>query len=131
MKEVRKVNVMFNKNGQGFTTTRISLPVPFVRELGINEENREAIIYLENNKIIIEKGDKIMEKRFEMFLKENVKNEDFSLEAYIDDLTSQWCNTGILEYELSSSESKDGISHTFEYSLEELQELGYGIPDEE
>lgn len=127
MKEVRKVNVMFNKNGQGFTTTRISLPVPFVRELGINEENREAIIYLENNKIIIEKGDKIMEKRFKLFLDEFVKNKEYSLEAYIDDLTTQWSNTGILEYELSSFESIDNTTHTFRYSLEELQELGYGF----
>lgn len=130
MKEVRKVNIIFSKNGQGSVTTKISLPVPFVRELGITEENREAIIYLENKKIIIEKGENIMEKRFEIFLKENIKNEDFSLEAYIDDLTSQWCNSGMLEYELSSSESNDGMSHTFKYSLEELQELGYGIPEE-
>lgn len=130
MKEVRKVNIIFSRNGQGSVTTKISLPVPFVRELGITEENREAIIYLENKKIIIEKGENIMEKRFEMFLRENIKNEDFSLEAYIDDLTSQWCNTGMLEYELSASESNDGMSHTFKYSLEELQELGYGIPEE-
>jgi hypothetical protein len=131
MKEVRKANVMFNKNGQGFVTTRIALPVPFVKELGISEKNREVIIYLDYNKIVIEKGEKIMEKRFEMFLKKNVKNKNFDLEAYIDDLTSQWCNTGILEYELSSSESIDGTPHTFAYSLEELQELGYGIPEED
>lgn len=67
-----------------------------------------------------------MEERFKRFLDEYVKfNYDF--DAYIDDLTSQWCNTGMLEYELSSAESIDNNTHTFNYTLEELQELGYGI----
>lgn len=67
-----------------------------------------------------------MKERFKRFLDEYVKfNYDF--EAYIDDLTSQWCNTGMLEYELSSAESIDNNTHTFNYTLEELQELGYGI----
>ena len=67
-----------------------------------------------------------MKERFKSFLDEYVKfNYDF--EAYIDDLTSQWCNTGMLEYELSSAESIDNNTHTFSYTLEELQELGYGI----
>ena len=67
-----------------------------------------------------------MKERFKKFLDEYVKfNYDF--DAYIDDLTSQWCNTGMLEYELSSAESIDNIAHTFNYTLEELQELGYGI----
>lgn len=67
-----------------------------------------------------------MKERFKRFLDEYVKfNYDF--EAYIDDLTSQWCNTGMLEYELNSAESIDNNTHTFNYTLEELQELGYGI----
>lgn len=67
-----------------------------------------------------------MKERFKNFLDEYVKfNYDF--DAYIDDLTSQWCNTGMLEYELSSAESTDNNTHTFNYTLEELQELGYGI----
>lgn len=66
-----------------------------------------------------------MKERFKKFLDEYVKfNYDF--DAYIDDLTSQWCNTGMLEYELSSAESIDNNTHTFNYTLEELQELGYG-----
>lgn len=66
-----------------------------------------------------------MKERFKKFLDEYVKfNYDF--DAYIDDLTSQWCNTGMLEYELSSAESIDNNTHIFNYTLEELQELGYG-----
>lgn len=67
-----------------------------------------------------------MKERFKRFLDEYVKfNYDF--DAYIDDLTSQWCNTGMLEYELSSAESIDNNTHIFDYTLKELQELGYGI----
>ena len=66
-----------------------------------------------------------MKERFKKFLDEYVKfNYDF--DAYIDDLTSQWCNTGMLEYELSSAETKTGNAELFNYTLEELQELGYG-----
>ena len=68
-----------------------------------------------------------MKERFKSFLDKYVKQSDYNFNAYIDDLTSQWCNTGMLEYELNSAESKDGNSHLFNYTLEELQELGYGI----
>ena len=57
---------------------------------------------------------------------ENGKITDITAKDF-DDLTSQWCNTGMLEYELSSAESIDNNTHTFNYTLEELQELGYGI----
>ncbi len=66
-----------------------------------------------------------MKERFKSFLDEYVKCS-YDFDAYIDDLTSQWCNTGLLEYELSSTESIDNVTHTFDYTLEELQELGYG-----
>lgn len=67
-----------------------------------------------------------MKERFKSFLDKYVKNGDYNFEAYIDDLINQWGNTGMLEYELSSAESIDNNTHTFNYTLEELQELGYG-----
>lgn len=67
-----------------------------------------------------------MKERFKSFLDKYVKF-DYNFDAYIDDLTSQWCNTGMLEYELSSAESVTGKPELFSYTLEELQELGYGI----
>lgn len=54
-KNIRKANIMFNKNGNGFTTTRITIPVGWTKELGFSEEDKEAKISLDNNKIIIEK----------------------------------------------------------------------------
>lgn len=56
MKETRKANVIFNKNGNGFLTTKITIPVPFIKELGFTEEDKEAIITIDGEKIIIEKG---------------------------------------------------------------------------
>lgn len=53
--KIRTANVMFNKNGNGFTTTRVSLPVPFVKALGITENDRLVIIELDDNKITIRK----------------------------------------------------------------------------
>lgn len=51
----RKANMMFNKNGNGFDTTRITIPVVWTKKLGFTQDDREAIIRLEENKIIIEK----------------------------------------------------------------------------
>ncbi len=55
MKEARKANIIFNKNGNGFLSTKITLPVPWIKELGFSENDKSAIIKIEKNKIIIEK----------------------------------------------------------------------------
>ena len=60
MKEIRKANILFNKTGQGSTTTRITLPVGWVKELKFDEEDRLAIIEIDNNKIVIRKAEKNM-----------------------------------------------------------------------
>lgn len=53
--EQRKAKVLFNKNGNGYTTTRITLPVPWIQELDLNPEDRDVKITLKDKKIIIEK----------------------------------------------------------------------------
>ena len=53
--EKRKANIMFNKNGNGNLTTRISLPVPWIKEMELDENNREVVIEFENNEIKIKK----------------------------------------------------------------------------
>lgn len=60
MKELRNANVIFNKNGNGFVSTKITLPVPWVKELGFSEIDKNAIIEIENEKIIIRKKEKDM-----------------------------------------------------------------------
>ena len=52
---MRKANDIFGKNGNGFVSTKIALPVPWIKKLGFTEDNKNAIISLQDNKIIIEK----------------------------------------------------------------------------
>lgn len=57
--ETRKARVIFNKAGgsasKGSQTTRITLPIRWVREMGITEASREVNITFQNGRIIIEK----------------------------------------------------------------------------
>lgn len=54
--EPRILNVSFAKSKSGSTTTRLTLPITWLRELGITEEDREVIVKMEGDKIIIEKN---------------------------------------------------------------------------
>lgn len=74
--------------------------------------------------------DEMFVKRFKKFLNQNCKSSDFNLDAYIDDLITQWENSGSFNYELSKFESKDNLTHDFEFTLEELNNLGYGIEED-
>lgn len=55
MKEERTLNVIFGKGGSGSTTTRLTLPIKWVKELGIDIEHKEVVATLEDDKIIIKK----------------------------------------------------------------------------
>jgi hypothetical protein len=56
MKEKRNVKITFNRNGRGAITPKISLPVPFTKELGFTEEDRSGFIEIDGDKIIITKN---------------------------------------------------------------------------
>ena len=56
-KNQRIANIIFNKTGNNSDTTKITLPVPWVKKLGFNEFDREAIIKLDGFRIVIEKKD--------------------------------------------------------------------------
>ncbi|MCC0658645.1 AbrB/MazE/SpoVT family DNA-binding domain-containing protein [Clostridioides sp. ES-S-0123-01] len=55
--EQRELNISFHKSGNGYTTTRLSLPINWVKELGISQEERKVIVTLEDGKITIEKAE--------------------------------------------------------------------------
>jgi hypothetical protein len=55
--EERKAKILFCKTGNNSTTTKITLPVPWVRAIGSTPEDREVTIKLEDNKITITKED--------------------------------------------------------------------------
>lgn len=53
----RILNISFNKSGNGSFTPRISLPIAWIREMGIDQENRKVKVIFENNEIRIRKND--------------------------------------------------------------------------
>lgn len=56
--EERKLRVIFSKDGRGATNTKITLPVKWVRNMGVNPEQREVVLQYdeENEQIIIKKA---------------------------------------------------------------------------
>lgn len=89
--EARKTNIMFNKNGHGSATTRVALPVPWIKDLNFDENSRNAIIVKDDKKISIYK------EEFNMLLikEENVKNElenmvDYVLENGVELYDTDW-----------------------------------------
>ena len=55
--EGRKLNVSFNKTGNGYLTPKLSLPKSDLRDMGITPEDRQVKYYYdkENKQIIIKK----------------------------------------------------------------------------
>ncbi|MCC3870400.1 AbrB/MazE/SpoVT family DNA-binding domain-containing protein [Terrisporobacter mayombei] len=56
MEEKRDLNISFGKSGNGYYTPRITLPINWVKELGIDAENRKVSVTFKDDKIIIEKA---------------------------------------------------------------------------
>ena len=56
-KEIRTVKMIFNKDGHGSLSTRISIPKSWADKFGFSQENREAEIVFDDEKecIIIKK----------------------------------------------------------------------------
>ena len=52
---IEKKKVNFNKGGSGSIAGRVILPAPWLRHLGINIEERDIVLELEGDKIIIKK----------------------------------------------------------------------------
>lgn len=55
--EERELRVIFSKDGRGATNTKITLPVKWVRNMGVNPEQREVVLQYDEEKqeIIIKK----------------------------------------------------------------------------
>ena len=53
----RRLRVMFGKDGRGATNTKITLPIKWLREMGVNPENREVTLKYDEKKqeIVIKK----------------------------------------------------------------------------
>lgn len=76
--EIRTTKILFAKNGNGYTTTRITLPVPWVKEMGFDDADRTATLKFDGKKIIINKEDFKMEEMIKE-LKEELLNKEMTL----------------------------------------------------
>lgn len=56
--EQRQAKLIVNKSGSGSLTTRATLPISWVKAMGLGEENRELKLSFDGKKIIIEKLNK-------------------------------------------------------------------------
>ena len=52
--ESRTVKVSFGKNGQGRTSTSVSMSLIWLKKMGISAENREVKMTFDGKRIIIE-----------------------------------------------------------------------------
>lgn len=41
--EERKLNIIFNKSGSGSMNTKVSLPITWIKQMGITENDREVV----------------------------------------------------------------------------------------
>lgn len=52
--EERKLKILFGKSGNGYLNPRISLPISWIRDMGISTDDKEVnVSYDENSKEII------------------------------------------------------------------------------
>lgn len=49
--------IMFPKSGAGSISPRITLPITWLREIGVTEEERKVEVIFTGKEIIIKKGD--------------------------------------------------------------------------
>lgn len=55
--ENRNLKISFNKSGSGSYTPRLSLPITWIREMGISQEDREVVVSLCEDFIMVRKKD--------------------------------------------------------------------------
>ena len=55
MIEIRRIKITLARSGNGSLSPRITLPTKWIREMGIEESNREMKVSFDWEKIIIEK----------------------------------------------------------------------------
>lgn len=54
--EQRNLKVSFNKGGSGSMSSSIRIPITWVKEMGIDKDNRVVVVTFNEGKIVIEKA---------------------------------------------------------------------------
>lgn len=53
--ESRNMNIIFNKAGSGSMSTKVSIPISWIRKMVISQDDRNVILEFDKDKIIIRK----------------------------------------------------------------------------
>lgn len=80
--EVRKANIIFNKNGNGFQCNKITLPVVWIKKMNFTENDKQAIVEFDGNKIVIRKVDNML-----LIKEKNVKHVSSTADYELEDGT--------------------------------------------
>lgn len=54
-KELKHKVVGFKKSGSGSYTPVVTIPITWLREMGINQDSRNIVVYKDNDSIVIRK----------------------------------------------------------------------------
>lgn len=55
MEEIRTLNISFNKAGNGYINGRLAIPTKWLKDMGIDSENKAVKVSYKEGKIEIEK----------------------------------------------------------------------------
>ena len=125
--ETRKLKITFNKSGSGSISASVRLPISWLKELGLTQENREVSVNFDNNKIIIEKeGNDMLNKRFTLseFDDFMVRNDFFSI--FNDGVVDEVLEDGNIAYD---SFVHEGILISFDVIEQKKEESLIKITD--
>lgn len=87
MREIRNSNLIIGKDGHGSITAKISLPTKWIKDLGFDVNDKQAMFEILDNKMIIRKKEK------NMLL---IKKENFER---VNHLVDYELENGVLLYE--------------------------------
>ena len=52
------MNIIFNKAGSGSMSTKVSIPISWIRQMGISQEDRNVVLEFDGKQITIRKHKK-------------------------------------------------------------------------
>lgn len=53
--ESRNMNIIFNKAGSGSMSTKVSIPISWIRQMGISQDDRNVVLEFDGKQIIVKK----------------------------------------------------------------------------
>lgn len=124
--EARRAKLVVNKAGSGSTTFRSTLPAAWIREMGLDENNRDLRLIFDGEKIIIEPATSKIKLEFvydTMYeLVEEYKKELTDEEMKSDEVINNLVNVTIDKFEDAIKARIDGEEKYFKPILQKYKE---------